>query len=346
MSLDAGISIQLAGTALYCQPVIEQGFDIDLPAQPDITIIVGETRTRDISRGYGYLYNRYAAEDPRELAPEGWRVAGLWDAEKAFFAQFDYYRLHFGMYDLTQEEYISQYPHSGKFKSHLTLPAEHPRWDAPNNSGYGGLPQNETGFRALPGGLRTPAGNFHYLGQAAVFWAMHKEHFGEDSPFNVAWALWNILGSSYYTWRDTDFGQAGAWNAGMSVRLVLDDMSLYHDGMRVRDIDGNWYDTIRITNENGYFPYDEVWTVQNLATTRFRNGDLIPNVTENAAWQSTDQPALCAYNNDMLLATREEAQSIPGAVMYSRYEENLLVIGNHILKERDMNHLLAERRLV
>lgn len=40
------------------------------------------------------------------------------------------------------------------------------------------------------------------------------------------------------------------------------------------------------------------WLADNLAETKFRNGDTIPEVTDNAAWEALTTGALCAYNND------------------------------------------------
>ncbi len=94
----------------------------------------------------------------------------------------------------------------------------------------------------------------------------------------------------------------------------------------VYDSDDNKYETIRIGTQ--------VWTLQNLLTTHYNNGDpipyvesandwsnlssggycncdedeesimpvsqpeLIPEVTDNAAWAALETGARCAYNND------------------------------------------------
>ena len=58
----------------------------------------------------------------------------------------------------------------------------------------------------------------------------------------------------------------------------------------VTDIDGNVYTTITIGTQ--------VWTVENLKTTRYRNGVSIPNVTDNAAWATQTTGAYSNYNND------------------------------------------------
>jgi len=66
----------------------------------------------------------------------------------------------------------------------------------------------------------------------------------------------------------------------------------------VTDIDGNVYKTVTIGTQ--------VWMVENLKTTKYRNGDPIPNVTDIAAWTAltTTTGAYCWYNND---ATRYKA---------------------------------------
>ena len=58
----------------------------------------------------------------------------------------------------------------------------------------------------------------------------------------------------------------------------------------VKDIDGNIYHTVTIGTQ--------VWMVENLKTTKYRNGDLIPNVTGDATWSKLSSGAYCNYNND------------------------------------------------
>src|SRR5665648_1280732 len=55
----------------------------------------------------------------------------------------------------------------------------------------------------------------------------------------------------------------------------------------VTDIDGNVYHTVTIGTQ--------VWMVENLKTTKYRNGDLIPNVTDGTAWNNLTTGAQCNY---------------------------------------------------
>lgn len=58
----------------------------------------------------------------------------------------------------------------------------------------------------------------------------------------------------------------------------------------VYDFDGNSYDTVHIGNQ--------IWFKQNLKTSRYRNGSLIPEVTNNTVWSNTTFAAQCNYNNN------------------------------------------------
>jgi uncharacterized protein (TIGR02145 family) len=60
----------------------------------------------------------------------------------------------------------------------------------------------------------------------------------------------------------------------------------------VKDIDGNIYHTVTIGTQT--------WMVENLKTTKFRDGSSIPNVTDNNDWTNygaMNMGAYCDYNN-------------------------------------------------
>jgi uncharacterized protein (TIGR02145 family) len=72
-------------------------------------------------------------------------------------------------------------------------------------------------------------------------------------------------------------------------------IAMTRDGKRVEfgeaeDIDGNIYPTISIGEQE--------WMAENLRVTHFRNGDTIPNVTDNDMWNGYNGPAFCVYDND------------------------------------------------
>lgn len=58
----------------------------------------------------------------------------------------------------------------------------------------------------------------------------------------------------------------------------------------VSDIDGNTYKTIKIGTHE--------WLAENLKTTRYNDGTVIPLVTDDNQWYRLITPGYCWYNND------------------------------------------------
>ncbi len=57
----------------------------------------------------------------------------------------------------------------------------------------------------------------------------------------------------------------------------------------VKDIDGNGYKTIVLGSQT--------WMAENLRTTHFQNGDLIPKIKDSSEWGNLTSGACCTYNN-------------------------------------------------
>ena len=57
------------------------------------------------------------------------------------------------------------------------------------------------------------------------------------------------------------------------------------------DIDGNYYDTVRIG--------DQLWMAKNLMTTKYNNGGSITNPTNHGEWDNYEIGAYCWYNDDV-----------------------------------------------
>ncbi len=62
------------------------------------------------------------------------------------------------------------------------------------------------------------------------------------------------------------------------------EVSFKSGNLTVTDVDGNQYHTVTIG--------DQVWMVENLRTTKFRNGDVIPKATANTNW-GIESPQYC-----------------------------------------------------
>jgi len=57
----------------------------------------------------------------------------------------------------------------------------------------------------------------------------------------------------------------------------------------VTDYDGNTYQTVMIGTQE--------WMAENLKVTHYRNGDAIPNITDNGQWSAATSGAYCSYEN-------------------------------------------------
>ena len=101
---------------------------------------------------------------------------------------------------------------------------------------------------------------------------------------------------------------------------------------KMTDIDGNVYKTITIGNQT--------WMAENLRVTKYRNGDLIPNIidtaTWSAAWSNLTTGAYCNYNND-------PNNSITYGRLYNWYvikdPRNVAPLGWHIPSEDEWKQL-------
>ena len=98
----------------------------------------------------------------------------------------------------------------------------------------------------------------------------------------------------------------------------------------VSDIDGNVYHYITIGTQ--------VWMFENLKTTKYRNGDPIPNITVDPSWMALTTGAYCCYNNDA--ATYK---TVYGA-LYNWYavadSRNIAPVGWHIPSDAEWNVLI------
>lgn len=106
---------------------------------------------------YGRLYNWFAVNDPRGLAPEGWHIP-------------------------SSDEWNKLTDNLGGAENAGTKLKTTSGWD---NGGNG---DNKSGFSAIPGGYRTHDGYFSNMGRNALFWT--------STEFNTtnAWFR-NVIGS-------------------------------------------------------------------------------------------------------------------------------------------------------
>jgi uncharacterized protein (TIGR02145 family) len=107
---------------------------------------------------YGMLYNWYAVNDPRGLAPEGWHIPSNED------------------WDTLSECLGGQIIAGGKMKESGTSHWREPNSDATNSSG----------FTALPGGVRNENGFSECINDMGFWWSSSKSY----SNLAWYWYLW------------------------------------------------------------------------------------------------------------------------------------------------------------
>ena len=115
-----------------------------------------------------------------------------------------------------------------------------------------------------------------------------------------------LTNTSYYV-------RAYATNsAGTGYGSTMFFTTLQANGAMVADVDGNVYYAVAIGTQ--------VWLVENLMTTKYRDGTSIPNITDNTAWNNLTSGSYCDYEN-----------SPSNSQLYGRLYNYFTVSDNHNL---------------
>jgi uncharacterized protein (TIGR02145 family) len=226
------------------------GFSV-LPDPNKFRLEAGEVLS---TRGYGLLYNWYAAVDVKNITAVDWHVPTN--------AEFLSLSIYLGGHAVS----------GGKLKE-----VGFTYWASPNTGAT-----NEVGFNGRGVGQRGPLGVWRFesyverfitttLSSPTAFWV--------PSLINSQAALQVNTVATF------------ALNPGYSIRPIKDSTILAHGETGVYvDPSGYIYPTICIGTQE--------WVACNIRTQHYRNGDPIPEVTDNAAWAALTTGAMCAYNND------------------------------------------------
>ncbi|HPD81691.1 MAG TPA: FISUMP domain-containing protein [Candidatus Pacearchaeota archaeon] len=222
-----------------------------------------------VSIRYGLLYNWFASNDSRGIANDGWHMPTI----------SDFYTL---MKTLDSSgEYNNNFAGGGMKETGFTY------WNSPNTnaSDFSGFNGRGAGrLSCLPG---YSCGAFSYLKSREYFW--NKEESSADT--SLSWISYLSYNSEIFQTSGINIGPSINKHSGLSIRLINDTSCTVpgQTGIYTGN-DGKIYRTICIGNQE--------WLADNLAETKYRNGDIIPEVTDSNSWGSLSTGALCAYNNN------------------------------------------------
>jgi len=104
----------------------------------------------------------------------------------------------------------------------------------------------------------------------------------KNGAIDGQWISWYVNGQKESQGRYKDGKRVGRWDFWTTGGEKLETIPA--------DIDGNRYLTIKIG--------EQWWMAENLKVVRYRNGDAIPNVTDNGDWSGLTTGAYCSYNDD------------------------------------------------
>lgn len=264
---------------------------------------------KETGHRYGKLYNWYAVNDPRGLAPDGWHIPS--DAEWTKLSEFLGGKINT----------------SGKIKASKG-------W-AKNGNGT-----NETGFAALPGGTRSIQ-LFSFEGNYGYWWT--------STPYDAfsAWNRFlaynnNDIGRST-GWKQFGNSVRCVKDDGENSLSKSEQQSIENEKAVSLPADSPEYKMPVVnTDINMITVGGQVWMSQNLVADKFQNGDPIPEARTDAEWNKAGelkQPAWCYYKND---STNEKKYG----KLYNWYALNdkrgLAPEGWHIPNEAEWRKLINE----
>lgn len=276
---------------------------------------------------YGKLYNWYAVNDPRGLAPVGWHIPS--DAEWTTLAA-----------------YLGGEPQAGgKLKESGTA-----HWRSPN---FGAT--NETGFLALPGGLRLKDGSFLFFSSDGSWWSSNDNGKSNSWYYAVNYSAANLTrgsraietglsvrclqgeavipvinniipaigysgdevilnGSGFGESRSSNSISFNSTQAQATDYISWSDKQIKvkvpkgaHSGKVSATVNGNKSNEIDFTvlllctERNSYTTLkigNQEWMGENLDVCYYHNGDPIPQITDSTEWKNMKTGAWCYYNND------------------------------------------------
>jgi uncharacterized protein (TIGR02145 family) len=114
------------------------------------------------------------------------------------------------------------------------------------------------------------------------------DHFVTGIGYDVSGSLYAIYDTwdhtiHWYPWRVLSVGNT--WGI-----FCFDILNIEASENTISDYDGNVYKIVNIG--------DQWWMTENLKTTRYNDGEVIPLITDNTEWSSANTPAYCWRSNN------------------------------------------------
>jgi uncharacterized protein (TIGR02145 family) len=260
----------------------------------------------DTSNGikFGKLYNWYAANDSRGLAPDGWEIPNMQNWNSIFYL--------LGGYEYANEKLRN-------------LKA----WGLTENTEE----SNKSGFSSLPSGQIDGNGSFTAINDIASYWS--SEEFGNvfDNivTLSYSFAISNnedIIISNIIRNVGEQLLQK---NSGCAIRCIKKTNSIINKKNN-DSISNHIIKSISIGKQT--------WMAENLSVEKFRNGDEIYHAKSDAEWQKASEEkkaAWCYFNN------QTNSENINGK-LYNWFAVNdprgLAPKGWHIPNESDYQTML------
>ena len=263
----------------------------DRDDNPPKIVSVLSSCAREIQRpiGSGLLYNAFTFEDPRGIAPEGWRMPTFQDANIMMEYLGDPSPLVIGGpaagssvagFHLKSESRAKTLNFWDNTQPDRRIFNLYPRWNTTTAAG-----QDTYGFNAIPAGGRDHVGTagfgsgFSGINIQVYFW------LSTPSGDYIGWFGFLSTSDGYmHNWADK--------RHGFSIRFIKENPDDWEEGDLVKDKTGNFYRTCKVG--------DQVWTAQSFAGRHYNNGDEIPNVNLKEEWITLSTGARCYYGNNIM----------------------------------------------
>lgn len=222
--------------------------------------------TPSIPLGYGLLYNWYAATDERGVAPSGFRVPDSADVD--------------AMISEVGSSSNNTLRGVRSIGSDLNNPVNNPGWLDSNL----GSDDFEFAFYAYGVRLDTGVYKIEYTSATDQQGRLLTTSIQGSEPFEFYTSY--IFATSLTDVQKSTFGGA-LKTFGASIRCVSDTEP---STPTVTDNDGNEYTWVQIGSQ--------YWLAQNMKTTTYNNGDVIPTGLDNTSWAATTDGAYALPNGD------------------------------------------------